>query len=143
MNRNVHAASTKWTETARSHSNQVLATMTARTRAVPNTTCAPNVSTPRASAGRPDPLYSLHERTMRVSWPQSATTERNDIALKTMASEPKLAGSMDRDASANMVKPRMDAENLRVNAAALPFNTWLCKKYWAIFLTMLPAFAGS
>ena len=49
---------------------------------------------------------------MRVSWPQSATTEKNDIALKMMASEPKLAGSMDREASANMVKPSTDAGEL-------------------------------
>ena len=76
---------------------------------------------------------------MRVSWPQSATTEKNDIALKMMASEPKLAGSMDREASANMVKPSTDAVNLRVKAAALPFNTGLSRKYLAIFLTMSPS----
>src|SRR5215204_1044033 len=139
MKRNVHAASTKECEAARSQMDQTPATASATNRATENATCAPNRSTPRANAGRSVPQYSFHERTMRVSWPQSATTEKNDIALKMMASEPKLAGSIDRDASANMVKPRTDAENLRVNAAALPFNTWLSRKYCAIFLTMSPS----
>src|SRR5262245_62005729 len=105
--------------------------------AAPTVTWAPKVSAPRASAGRSERQYSAHERTIRVSWPHSEAAARNDMALKMMASEPNVSGSMWREHSANMVNPSTDAVNLIASAVALPLSTSFCNSERAIRSIML------
>ena len=59
---------------------------------------------------------------MRVSWPQSAAAARNDIALKIMASEPNAAGSIYREASANIARPSTEAVNLMTAQSLLQYR---------------------
>jgi hypothetical protein len=135
--RNEHAATTRATGTLRSHADQTRATTSVVTTADPRTIKPPNINTPRAMAGRPDPQYSFHERTIRVSWPHSATTARNDMALKMIASEPKAAGSICREANANIAKPRIEAANLIASAAALPLSASTANTDCSILLIMI------
>src|SRR5437899_2916003 len=107
-NRKAQAAAISASGAWRSQIDQATATAAAIVSAAPSTIVSPNVNAPRASAGRPDPQYSSQERTISVSWPQSAATLRNDVALKMMASAPNATGSMWRAASANMQNPRID-----------------------------------
>ena len=112
----------------RSQIGQVTATTATMSNEAPSTIVSPNLSAPRARAGRWDPQYSSHDRTIRVSWPQSAITPRNDMELKMMASEPKAAASMWRADSANMANPRIEPVNLMPSAVALPRSTSLAKR---------------
>src|SRR3954469_24702545 len=120
-----HAASSKFVDTAGSHTDQPSATATPVTRPVMTAICAPNVKAPRAKP------------TIRASCAHSEITAKNDIALKMTASVPNAAGSMWRDDNANMANANTDAVNLIVSTAALPFGTSFDGSASAILLTIV------
>src|SRR3954464_13584109 len=132
-----HAASSKFVDTAGSHTDQPSAPATPVTRPAMTAVCAPNTKAPRAKPKRWLLQYSPHERTIRASCPHNETAAKNDIALKMTASVPNAAGSMLGDDNANMANASTEAVNLIVSTAALPFGTSFDGSASAIVLTIV------